>query len=333
MKIRAFLSLIALVIVSAVTSTLIDHSAHAQVASTAAQGIQISPALAELNGDPGKTYTIKLTVTNVSAGQLVYSSSIDDFRAKDESGTPSVIQNDTLPTSASVRTWISTESQFSLMSQTSKMLDAVITIPANAEPGGHYGIIQFTGSAPDVHTTGVGLSASAGVLVLIRVSGNVIEGANLASFSTTTPKENQSFFFENGPINFVTRIRNTGNVYIAPEGTIELRNMFGTTISTMKVNSDASNVLSDSIRRFENTYTKSWMFGLYTADLTVGYGTKGQAITGETTFWVIPYKLVLVSLLILVTVIYILSRLVRVYNKHIIEKSKNAAKKNHKTKK
>jgi Tfp pilus assembly protein PilV len=220
-------ALIAFIALTAGISGLITQSAHAQATNaTAAQGIQISPALAQLNADPGKSYTVKVTVTNVTSSNLVYTTTIDDFKAKDETGTPEILANDTLPPTASVRTWIQAVPQFNIGSQQQQIINAVINVPANAEPGGHYGVIQFTGSAPDLQSTGVGLSVSAGLLVLIRVSGDINESANLASFSTTTPKENQTFFFETGPINFVTRVRNTGNVYIAPQGTIELTNMW-----------------------------------------------------------------------------------------------------------
>jgi hypothetical protein len=64
------------------------------------------------------------------------------------------------------------------------------------------------------------------------------------------------------------------------------------------------------------------MFGRYTADLTLGYGTKGEAITGETSFWVIPYRLILVSLLIVVTVVFVLTRVIRMYNNYIIQAAK-----------
>jgi hypothetical protein len=104
--------------------------------------------------------------------------------------------------------------------------------------------------------------------------------------------------------------------------------MFGGLVTTIAVNSDQSNVLPNSIRRFDSQFNKSWMIGRYTADLTLAYGTTGQAITNTISFWVIPYRLILVILLILVTVIYILRRMIKVYNKRIIEKAKNENKNN-----
>ncbi len=304
-----------------ILSGLVATRVSAQAAN-AAQGIEISPALVELNAAPGKTYNITLKLTNVTASDLVYSSSVDDFNAADESGSPHIILNSQLPETASIRTWLATVPEFALKTRQPKVITSKITIPANAEPGGHYGVLRFSGRAPELKDTGVGLSASAGVLILIRVDGTVVEKASLASFFSAQ-NDKQSSFFEAGPVKFVTRIKNEGNIHLKPVGSVELRDMFGGIVSTMPVNGDKSNVLPKSIRRFEAQYNNTWMIGRYTADLTLGYGTTGQAITNTISFWVIPYKLILASLFILATVVYILKRLIKVYNRRIIAKSKN----------
>ena len=292
------------------------------VGSDAAQGLQISPALVELNAARGKTYTVTLHVTNVTASDLSYSTSTNDFNAADETGTPHILLDSTLPATVSIRNWIAAVPSFTLKAGKSQVINAQVTIPTDAEPGGHYGVLRFSGSTPELKDTGVGLSASAGVLMLIRVDGVITEKASLASF-TSESNGKQSSFFENGPLTFVTRIQNVGNIHVKPVGSIELRDMFGGLITTMPVNADKSNVLPSSIRRFEATYANKWLFGRYTANLTLGYGTTGQAITNTISFWVIPYKLILVGLFILATVIFILSRMVKVYNRRIIAKSKN----------
>lgn len=291
----------------------------------AAQGMQISPTLVELNAAKDKTYNIKLTVTNVTASDLVYTTSVDDFNAADETGSPHIILDSTLPPTASIKTWVSTDSGFALTAHKSRVVTAQIIIPNNAEPGGHYGVLRFSGTAPEIKSTGVGLSASAGVLILIRVDGAIVEKASLASFYTSSSqKGGQSSFFENGPVSFITRIKNEGNVHIQPVGNIEVRDMFGGLVKNLPVNKDKSNVLPNSIRRFdEQKLDKPWMFGLYTVNLTLGYGTTGQAITNTISFWVIPWKIILAALFILATVIYILRRMIKVYNRRIIENAKN----------
>ncbi len=289
----------------------------------AAQGLEISPALVQT---PllvkGTTYTIKLNVTNVTASDLVYKASVDDFAAKDESGTPQILVDSKLPPSASIKTWVSTPDSFSLKSHESRTITADITVPSDAEPGGHYGVLKFSGGAPQVEQTGVGLSASAGVLLLVRVDGLITEKASVASFYTAN-SDKQTSFFEKSPITFVTRIKNEGNIHVEPVGSIELRDTFGNLVKTMPVNNDKSNVLPNSIRRFDTTFDTGWMMGHYTANLTLGYGSTGQAITATTSFWVIPYKLLLVVILVIVTLVYVLSRLVKSYNKRIIAKAKN----------
>lgn len=316
---RITLGLIAFIAFAAVIAPAVQ----AQSADpNAAQGAQISPALVELNAEKGKTYTLKIKVTNVTLTKLIYSTSVNDFTSKDETGSPSVLLDANLPPSASVVEWVSTAPEFTLDSRESREIIATVTVPDDAEPGGHYGVIRFSGRAPDLDSSGVGLAASTGMLLLIRVSGDITESASLASFYTANGGD-QTFFFEAPPVEFITRISNDGNIHVKPAGTIEIRDAFGGSVATIPVNDTKSNVLPDSIRRFENTYNSSWMFGMYTADLTLGYGTTGQAITSTITFWVIPYKLVLIGLLTFITLVFIASRLIKVYNKRIIAKAKN----------
>lgn len=323
MKLSRFI--IGLAVTIFLLGSLTASSVSAQTTNAnSAQGIQVSPTLYELNAERGKTYSIELTVMNVTLTDLLYTVSVDDFNSSDETGSPHIILNSELPETASVMTWVSTIPDFILKSRESKKIDAQITIPGNAEPGGHYGVIRFSGSAPEIESTGVGLSASAGVLILIRVDGTISETASLVSFYSANG-DKQSSFFENGPINLVARIKNDGNVHVKPSGDIEIRDIFGNLTATFPVNRQEpkSNVLPNSIRRFEVSLNKSWMVGPYTANLTLGYGTTGQAITSTINFWVIPYRIILVGLMALATLIFILRRLLKVYNRRIIEKSKN----------
>lgn len=290
--------------------------------ANAAQGIEISPTLVELNSVRGKVYNVNLNVRNITAADLVYTTSVADFSAADETGSPKIVMDDSLLDSLSIRSWVSVLNKFSLKSRQSQTVTAQITIPQNAEPGGHYGVIRFTSGAPELSDNGVGLSGSAGVLILIKVDGDIVEKASLASFYTSS-SDSQTGFFENGPIKFVSRIKNEGNIHIKPTGSIVLKNFFGSVVATLAVNTEKSNILPNSIRKFESQFNKKWMIGKYSADLALGFGSAGQAIIGTTSFWVIPYRLIIICLLASATLIYILVRLIKVYNRHIITKAKN----------
>lgn len=307
---------------------------HAQDASTSAsKGIQISPALVELNASPGKTYNIKLNITNVTSSDLIYDSSVDDFGADGETGSPKILADGNLPATSSVKTWVSMPASFKLAGKASREVTARVSIPVDAEPGGHYGVLRFSSNSPDLDGNGVGLLASAGALMLVRVDGDINEKAELASYFTASADGKQKSVFESSPINFVVRIKNSGNIHVKPVGNIEIRDLFGGLVATLPINEkDKSNVLPDSIRKFDSAkYDKPWMFGKYTANLTLGYGTTGQAIVSSIDFWVIPYKAIIGGLLVIIIIVYVSLRLIKRYNRYIITKSKNAQKsKNHK---
>lgn len=297
------------------------------LSTSSAQGVEISPTLVNLNAVRGGVYNIKIKLRNVTASDLSYSTSVNDFDAANETGSPHIVLENKLPATASVTNWVDSIPQFSLVSQASKTIEAKITIPSNAESGGHYGVLRFSGSSTSINSTGVGLTASAGVLLLIKVDGTITEKASLASFFSANG-EKQSFLFENSPINFVTRVQNSGNIHLNPTGDITIQDMFGNVVSTLAVNEDESNILPNSIRKFTTQYNGSWMIGRYTANLALGYGTKGQALTNTISFWVIPYKVILIGLFVIVTLVFVFRSLIKVYNRRIIEKSRNETKNN-----
>ena len=295
-------------------------SIYAQSASAAIDGLEISPALVEVGAVKAKSYSVELKVRNVTKSDLVFDSTVNDFGAKDETGAANIILdvNSDLPTS--IKSWVSKIPSFDLNAGEIKSFKVDISVPASAEPGGHYGVIRFAGRSPGV-STNIGQVASAGTLLLIRVDGKINEQIDLASFDVTKNGGNTSALFESGPLDFVTRFKNTGSVHEKPVGQIEVRDGFGHTVAVVPLNKDAGNVLPGSIRRFESPLNTGWMFGHYTADLSAGYGTTGQAIVRTISFWVIPYKLVLLALVSVATLFYILRSIMRRYNKLIITQS------------
>lgn len=297
-------------------------SAFAGVSTTYAtpQGLQVSPPRVELNVKRGQPpYIVDINVMNVTSSTLSYQPVIEDFRAVDETGTPGLMIDESLDETSSLRYWIQDMDAFTLKPKESRDLKVVVNVPDDAQPGGHYGAIVFNGTEPAVESNGVGVSANTGVILLVRVDGAVDEDATLASFFASKDG-NQSSFFEYGPVDLSTRIENSGSVHVKPFGTITVKDMFGNTVKTIDFNDEGSNVLPNSIRRFDDGYDGGFMFGLYTADLALGYGTKGHTIIGSTSFWVIPYRLILAILLALMTLLYVIYRMIKLYNKRIEQK-------------
>ncbi len=285
-----------------------------------AQGIQISPVLIDLNADQGKNYTLKLTVTNVAATDLNLTMSVNDFRAKDETGDPAIIPDDESDASFSFRQWVTPIAPFSLKPKESRAVNVMVNVPNNAEAGGHYGVIRFNGSLPGGDAN-VGIAASVGSLVLTRVSGDITEQLEVEGFFVEKGGK-QGGFFESSPFTIVERLKNTGNIHVKPTGTLTVKNMLGKVVETQPINNPPGNVLPDSTRRFQQDINKKWMFGKYTASMEVAYGTNGQVLNATTTFWVVPFKLIFIVLLTLLVVILLTRVLVKRHNRRVIARAK-----------
>lgn len=281
-------------------------------------GLQVSPAIVDINAERGKTYDIKVKITNTTTSDQQYYVEVNDFKAKDESGNPEFITDSKAPGSASLVKWIQPITSFSLNPSQSKEVLAKMVVPANAEPGGHYGIIRFGNQPSSSGQTGAALAASAGPLVLVRVDGEVKESLTVADFYTQR-KGKKASMFEYGPVDFVERLTNNGNVHVKPTGNIVVTNMLGRQVAAIPVNGNNGNVLPNSTRRFEQRLENKWRFGRYTAKMSLTYGTAGGALDGTLTFWVIPYKLIVAAILLIVLIIVLVKKMISRYKKKIIE--------------
>jgi hypothetical protein len=291
--------------------------------SNQGQGLEISPPLAELKADPGQTVTAKVKVRNVTRETLIVNAEVNDFTAgNEEDGQPRLILEEGEKSPYSVKDWITTISEITLKSEEQKPVTITLQVPQNASPGGHYGVVRFTGTPPGVEGTGVSLSASIGALVLVNVSGDVQESAKIVELFTAQNGEKRGFF-EYGPITLAERIENTGNVHIKPTGTVRVTNMFGQETATFSLNDRGGNILPASIRKFEQQLDKKLLFGRYKFQADVVYGSDSKILSDSVTFWVIPYKLILMAIAAIIALIFIIKR----YNKHIVKKAQNKNKK------
>lgn len=287
-----------------------------------AQGFQIAPAIYNLNADPGGSYTLKVTITNVTSHDLIATGEINDFTAKDETGSPKILTDSdeaSLSPNISVKTWVSDIGTTKIASHATKTFNLTIKVPQKAEAGGHYGVIQFKGQPPELENQNVGLSASVGSLLLVRVSGNINENLSLSSLNVAKDSNNSNFF-EGGPITIVSRFTNSGNVHVVPSGLITIKDMLGRTTASMPISADSGNVLPNSTRKFTQQFNKKWLFGHYTAHLSAVYGTSGKTVKGSVSFWVIPYKIIALLLIIVIAFIVLGKKMLKKYNQHVIKK-------------
>lgn len=280
--------------------------------SIAGQALEIAPPVVSLKADPGQTLTTQISVRNVSKAKLVVSSDVNDFTTNNrEDGSPVVLgldentQND--PSPYSIVKWISSLPKLQLTPNKLDKLPVTIRVPKNAAPGGYFGVVRFTASAPDIDTSGVSLSASLGALIFIRVNGEAKESVEITEFSASRNGTTGSLF-DSTPITFTERVKNTGTVYEPTVGRIGITDMFGKKVANINVNLEGRYVLPGSTRKFTANLDKSvigdrFLFGMYTATLTTSYGSKGQTVSKTITFFILPWQLILSAVAALLALI------------------------------
>ena len=286
------------------------------------QGLEISPPLIERSVDPGKSLTLEIQLRNITKSTLATSGSIEDFVAQGEEGQAKLLlDEDAEPSPFTLRPWVSSITRLTLGPGELKTTKVTIDVPKDASPGGHYGVIRFSGVPPELEGTGVSLSASIGTLVLLNVSGDVVKKASIEELYSTQNNEKKGFF-EKGPVTLGIRIKNEGSVHIKPTGTLRVTDTFGREVEVLSINPLGGNILPASIRKFEQTMEKSTAFGRYTVKADVQYD--GKALNQTVTFWVIPYKTIAIVLGVLLLLAVVLRKGIKKYNQHIISRAKAA---------
>jgi hypothetical protein len=323
----AYTLLLGLGLMPAVYNSVTAATPTPQSTANNGQALEIAPPVINLSADPGQTIKTQILLRNVSKGTLIVSGQANDFVAAGEDGTPKVLLNEE-PTSNnpySLKNWVNPPASLTIAAREIKTMEITINVPSNASPGGHYGVIRFTATAPSLQGTGVSLSASLGSLILLSVNGNVKESLAIKEFSATHGGKTGSLF-ESGPINFLVRLTNNGNVHEQPVGQVIVKNMFGKKIASTNVNLPPKNILPQSTRRFIAPLDKTVigdkkLFGRYTANLTVTYGKNKQTTTSSLVFWVIPIKTVAILITFLILLFFALRYFIKWYNRRVIRKS------------
>jgi len=291
------------------------------------QALEIAPPVLYLTVNPGQTVNTQIFIRDVSSGPLLVKGQANDFVASGQDGTPKILLDNSTNVNDpySLKGWVSPPSSLLLVPKQIKSMNITIQVPANASPGGHYGVIRFTATAPSVSGSGVSLAASLGSLLLLTVTGNIQENLQVQQFSVNHSGSTGKVF-ESGPLNFVEVLKNTGNVHVQPAGQVIITDTFGKKIGALNVNVPPGNVLPQSSRKFTQSLDKTvignrLLFGRYKANLHIVYGSSKKVLTASLTFWIIPFKLIGGIIIVLVGAFFILRYAIRRYNRYVLEQS------------
>ena len=216
--------------------------------STSSFAMTITPVRYEIQGDPGQTVVKEMTIINEGSTSVTYYSSFANFESQGETGSAAFVEP-----KDDIGTWITTDSKVELLPGEQKNISFSISIPKNAEPGGHFGVI-FWGTSPEHGEDGKQLSVSAktGLLVLLSVKGDVKEGGGLLDFL----KVNNKFWYNTLPVSFIYRFKNDGGDRIKPVGKIQIRDTFFLPTKKLDANPINGNILPKSTRKFPVDWVK-----------------------------------------------------------------------------
>jgi hypothetical protein len=250
----------------------------------------VGPGRSEINVSPGETVTKEITVTNRISDKRTFRLAIDDITGSAD-GSSAVTLTDGARGPFSIRDYVSfPDTTFTLGLGERARIPVTITIPANAEPGGVYGsVLVSTDQTPEELRQNESRSpviARIGSLLFVTIQGDVVTEGQTKGIRALK----NGWWYEKGPITLALLYENTGSVHVNPYGTIRISNLFGEEVGFIDL--DPWFVLPKSLRSRDVTWDREFLFGRYTAIATVhrGYGEEVDVV--ETTFWVLPWKII-----------------------------------------
>ena len=200
-----------------------------------------------------------------------------------------------------------------------------ITIPLNEPTSDYYFSLIFLqknaqidqNSSKDNNSnqkSSSGLQAGIGLNVLLAIGDKETPQGSIDTFSTP-------LFTKGNSVPFSLSIHNAGLHFINPSGSIAIKNMFGQTINLITI--PASIILSGTSRTYTNipfqnspetdgiVWQRNFLFGFYTATLTIYMSDQGPVYMKTIQFIGFPLYLFGELLIVLCIVAYIYKRIKR----------------------
>lgn len=297
--------------------------------------LTLSPTFLNLVTDPGVPVSSQLKIRNNSNVREYLKFTLATFGAEGDDGDTPVLKEVT--SQDQFPKWISfSEDQFIVDPNEQKTIRFTISPPKDAALGYYYALMvqRIKEAVPGQRQTIV--SGSPAFLVILEVRDpNAKRELELIKFTTS-----QSVY-EYPPVDFKITFKNTGNIHLVPSGDIFIDWGSSKDVGVIRSNEFRGNILPQTSRTYtaswtdgfiaripkrdkdgnlisnkngEIEYETKWDFnkltklriGRYTAHLVAVYdnGTRDIPLEGTVSFWVIPWKIIGVGLIVLVLVLF-----------------------------
>ncbi|HKU18153.1 MAG TPA: hypothetical protein VJP80_02660 [Candidatus Saccharimonadales bacterium] len=288
--------------------------------------VQVAPSPLAITLTPGQSQTSSLTVRNFSNHSETLQPTLKGFSIDDAS--QKIALNDNVP--ASMQSWVHfKQPTLTLAAGASAPLDVVFDTPSNV--GFSYSlaiVLKRASASTPLSQVGTQLQPQIAIFCLVNIN-RPDATSQLTLPSIRSAKSRYSFL----PASFVLTIANQGNVIAEPSGTLFIQRSFDSPapIVGIPINPGHGYVLPGTRRDFTTTWTDGFpvyitktvngrpsvhlhwdwrhiselRVGRYVAKAVLVYsdGRRDVPIMASTTFWVIPWWLLICSFLVLIVLI------------------------------
>jgi hypothetical protein len=255
------------------------------------QTLSVTPAIFEQTVERGSATTHQVIVTNNGSEPLFIRAQPAAFELHEDIASE---YKQIYDTSA----WITIpQPEFTLRASERRTVSFTVTVPVQAEPGGHYATIYFESLIPDAAPGHQVITAAprVGTLAFLTVQGNIIERAEIAGFSV--PR-----LHEGGNVPIELKLRNTGNLHLLPTGRVKVTDGRGRVVTTLTI--DPGFTMPKTTRTYGLTWSGAQLFHRYFIQAEVRYGSQGDTIASRPLeLWVAPWTLMAFVLLPLAAIV------------------------------
>lgn len=241
------------------------------------------PPRLELEALPGATLQEQLMLRNESDTDQIFDIRVKDFIVSDNQGTPLPVE-ETVSGRWSLAAWMTASpKQLLVPAGQTVAADLIITVPADALPGGHYAMVTYPPVTENtIEGSGAAVSPQVGSLVYLKVIGDITEAVNLREFKVDEK------FKHYGPTRIMAEIENLGDIHLRPAGKLTVANWLGDEVYSTDL--EEKNIFPFASRIYEWEIPGKWRLGRYTAKLTASAGEAAIPVNGLIYFWIVPVK-------------------------------------------
>lgn len=268
--------------------------------------LSISPPLLQIQANAPAKIKAPITIQNLSDDSIKLDILFKPFTAsQNQNGEPNYVSISNEYSLLFKNTQILDQENpiqnLSLYSQQEKKLYLQIDIPENQKDKDYYFSIQFI-SKPNIVNDNSNYSQ-----ILAGIGMNVLMSLGKEKANAVLQEFSSPVLLGKGPVPFTLKIKNTGEHFIAPQGLIVIKNVFGQIVG--KVDLMPTNILKDSTRLIKPVWNESFLLGAYTANLNIAISEQGPIFTKSISFFAMPSKAIIILLASLFFILLIYNRL------------------------